>query len=136
MASLKRIAYYSKATTSFGTEELVRLAVEAGRFNALDGLNGVLFYADGRFAQIFEGVDDCCNDLLARLGRDTRHHDLQVVIEETIKTPLFHTWDMHLAGHGETCSQTIGRLIGNPELPAHIADFIDNFAEPIQAQAN
>ncbi len=127
MGNLKRIGYYSKAASDFDQSALLTLAVEAARLNALDGINGVLFFNDGHFAQIFEGVDEGVNDLLSRLGRDRRHSDLKVVFEETIDTPLFHTWDMRLCrDEQEMNSLTIARLAGK-SLPPHIADFIDNF---------
>lgn len=128
MGNLKRIGYYSKATEQFDQNNLITLAVEAARFNALDGINGVLFYRDGRFAQIFEGVDEGVNDLLSRLERDVRHSDIKVLFEDMIDTPLFHTWDMRLCrDEVEMNSAVIARLVAKP-LPAHIADFIDNFA--------
>lgn len=128
MGSLKRIGYYSEATKPFDQGALLALAIEAAQFNALDGINGVLFYDDGRFAQIFEGVDDGVNDLLARLTRDPRHTGLKVAFEEKISEPLFRTWDMRLCKEEhELSSVAVARLTGQP-LPAHIADFIDNFA--------
>lgn len=127
MGSLKRIGYYSLAVQPFAADDLLQLAVEAARFNALDGINGILFYGDGHFAQIFEGVDDGVNDLLSRLSRDPRHTDFQIIFEEKIEAPLFHSWDMHLCKEtGEMNTPSITRMVGKP-LPPHVADFIDNF---------
>lgn len=127
MGSLKRIGYYSKAATDFDHSALLTLAVEAARLNALDGINGILFYDDGHFAQIFEGVDEGVNDLLSRISRDARHNDLKVIFEETIDTPIFYTWDMRLCrDQQEISSLAISRLTGK-SLPPHVADFIDNF---------
>ena len=75
MLTLKRIAYYSKATQDFDSSDLVSLAAEAARFNALDGITGVLFYSDGRFAQIFEGVDEGVQGLGGKCTGAPRHHD-------------------------------------------------------------
>ena len=128
MASLKRIGYYSVAVQPFEPGELLQLAVEAARFNALDGIYSILFYDDGRFAQIFEGVDDGVHDLLARLSRDSRHADIKIIFEEKIDAPLFHSWGMRLCKEtGEMNAPAITKMVGK-SLPAHIVHFIDNFA--------
>ena len=128
MGSLKRIGYYSLAVQHFESSHLLQLAVEAARLNALDGINGILFYDDGRFAQIFEGVDDGVHDLLSRLQRDPRHAGIKIIFEEKIDAPLFHTWDMRLCKEtDEMSAYAITKMVGKP-LPAHIANFIDNFS--------
>lgn len=133
MLKMKRLAYYSKAAHSFDSSELIGLAAEAARFNALDGITGVLFYSNGRFAQIFEGVDEAAHELLARLERDPRHTGLKVIIEEEIKDPLFTAWDMRLIKEDETNSATVSRMVTSQSLPNNIADFIDNFAARMDA---
>ena len=89
MGSLKRIGYYSLAVQHFESGHLLQLAVEAARLNALDGINGVLFYDDGRFAQIFEGVDDGVHDLLSRLQRDPRHAGIKSSLKKKLMSPYF-----------------------------------------------
>lgn len=133
MLTLKRIAYYSKATQDFDSSDLVSLAAEAARFNALDGITGVLFYSDGRFAQIFEGVDEAAHELLARLERDKRHTEIQILIEEEVEGSIFTTWDMRLMRENETNSAIVSRMVNSQTLPSNIADFIDNFAARMDA---
>ena len=128
MGNLKRIGYYSVAVQPFESSDLLQLADEAARFNALDGINGILFYDDGCFAQIFEGVDDGVHDLLSRIHRDPRHADIKIIFEEKIDTPLFRTWDMRLCKEaGEMSAPAITKIVNKP-LPSHIANFIDNFS--------
>ena len=94
--SLRSLTYVSRASDSMSETEFTQLGLEAGRLNALDGITGLLVFNRERFCQTIEGAPAAIDDLLARLHRDTRHFDIQVIDDGAIETRRFRSWDMQL----------------------------------------
>ena len=76
--------------------EFTLLGLQAGRLNALDGITGLLVFNGERFCQTIEGAPAAINDLLARLDRDPRHADVEVIDDTEVEARRFRSWDMQL----------------------------------------
>ncbi|MBJ36932.1 MAG: hypothetical protein CMD83_00495 [Gammaproteobacteria bacterium] len=66
------------------------------------GVTGILLYDAMRFLQVIEGDADRIDLLLNTLGRDTRHADLEVLLDRSLDAREFGDWSMggHLLGSG------------------------------------
>lgn len=88
------IAYASRATEPFDHARLVELLTESRANNSRDGITGMLVYTDPDFIQILEGPDAAVRALLERIGRDPRHTDVRVLLDEQATERKYSTWSM------------------------------------------
>jgi hypothetical protein len=93
---LKTLTYTSRASLSLTDADLERIATEAQRLNALDGITGLLAFDGSRFLQIIEGSEEAIDDLLERLRNDRRHSSLEVRDERLVEDRSFPSWSMQL----------------------------------------
>jgi len=88
------LVYASTATRPFRQTALDHLLVEFRRFNLANSITGLLLYRDGKFIQALEGERDTVMALIERIGRDPRHHDMRVLLTESIEQRRFSQWSM------------------------------------------
>ncbi|MEV7608482.1 BLUF domain-containing protein [Microbacterium sp. NPDC089320] len=91
---LVSLVYCSSATQPFGERELGELLAVSRERNSERDITGMLLYRGGEFVQILEGPRSDVEDLMAKIGRDPRHHDVRVLIEEPLHERRFHDWTM------------------------------------------
>lgn len=94
--SLRSVTYISRATQPMSEVALSQLGLEAARLNALDGITGLLVFNGERFCQTIEGSAEAIANLVARLRRDRRHTDFEIVADEQAKDRRFRSWDMQV----------------------------------------
>ena len=89
-----RMLYASRATgPQTGTVTANILAV-AREHNAVHGISGVLCQGQGLYVQVLEGERAELNRLYARILRDPRHHDVQMLSFEEITQRRYGAWSM------------------------------------------
>ncbi len=90
------IAYSSQYTKSDQSvdEELEKITASAKRNNPALKITGVLFYHNRRFLQIIEGEKELLEKLMAVLERDSRHTNIERIIDEEIETRSYSDWNM------------------------------------------
>jgi hypothetical protein len=89
-----RLIYSSEATGEMARTDLEQMLEESRLRNAKRDITGVLVFSDGVFFQVLEGERDDVEDLMDRIRRDPRHHDLKVILEEETAGRVFPTWRM------------------------------------------
>jgi hypothetical protein len=89
---VSRILYTSRSLCS--TSEAKTLLGEARVANARRDITGALYMADGRFLQYLEGQESEIDALLARIQRDPRHADCQVLDRRMISRRIYADWAM------------------------------------------
>jgi hypothetical protein len=89
-----RIMYSSEAAAGLAAPELEGMLVESRIRNRAHGISGVLVFVDGAFLQILEGEKDDVLELMARIERDPRHHDIKVFSEGDVDERAFSSWSM------------------------------------------
>ncbi|SDQ47776.1 BLUF domain-containing protein [Microbacterium sp. cf332] len=99
---LLSVLYTSNARTPFGDDELAELLAQSRASNAAKDLTGMLLYRGGRFVQVLEGPEKTVRDLVAVIGRDDRHSDMRVLIEQPIVSREFSDWTMGYQPIAET----------------------------------
>ncbi|WP_413602264.1 BLUF domain-containing protein [Curtobacterium sp. Curtsp57] len=91
---LHSLVYMSSARERFDDDELETILSYARERNTGDGLSGLLVYRAGRFMQLLEGPYDAVMATYARILEDDRHHDVSLLVEESIHTRRFPEWTM------------------------------------------
>ena len=89
-----RIVYSSEASPGFGPAEVEAMLAESRVRNRAFGITGVLVLVDGVFLQVLEGEEDDVLDLMERIERDPRHHDIHVFVREKTEARAFPSWSM------------------------------------------
>ncbi len=89
-----QIIYSSEAATPMQTDDLEDLLAQARSSNASRGITGALVYGEGVFLQILEGDRLAVEGLMARIGRDVRHHGITMLREGEIGSATFSSWKM------------------------------------------
>ena len=110
MSKVWRTVYVSKAVGGAGQNllSIVEILGESQRNNARDGLTGLLLSHDGWFLQVLEGDRGRIAMLMARLARDPRHTDIQVLAEGEAPDRAFADWSM-------------GQVLVTPEIQTDLA---------------
>ncbi len=89
-----QLVYRSQSKGIPGDEELSKI-LKVSRINNLkSAITGLLIYREKYFLQVLEGEEADVRDTFARIQKDQRHVQLEVVMESTSKTRLFPKWSM------------------------------------------
>lgn len=92
--ALVSLVYCSSATHSFSEQELAELLAVSRARNSAHDITGMLLYRGGEFVQILEGARSDVEALMETIGRDPRHTDVRVLIEEPLHERRFAEWTM------------------------------------------
>ena len=112
--------------------------------NQGQSITGVLIFVDGAFLQILEGEKKDVFDLMERIQRDPRHHDIKVFYEEEVDERAFASWSMaYLSPIAEEVAKwvelegatTIGDVLASVEsnpgrLPKMVVNILKTLAAP------
>ncbi|SEB28928.1 BLUF domain-containing protein [Microbacterium hydrocarbonoxydans] len=91
---LVSLVYSSSATHPFGDDQLAELLSVSRSRNSARDITGMLLYRRGEFVQILEGARSDVESLMATIGRDPRHRDIRVLLEEPLHERRFAEWTM------------------------------------------
>ena len=99
---MRQLIYVSRATQPMERQDLWEILRASRRNNGTSGVTGILLYDAMRFLQVIEGDADRIDLLLDTLGRDTRHADLEVLLDRSLAAREFGDWSMggHILGSG------------------------------------
>ncbi|RKG30234.1 BLUF domain-containing protein [Acinetobacter tianfuensis] len=75
-------------------QDLSDILAAARNFNQLNGIHGVLYYAEDYFFQCLEGDAELLEKLYAKIERDPRHHQLLRFANICIEQQYFKHWSM------------------------------------------
>ncbi len=78
------------------TDALSRLENNAANYNRRYGVSGILILSDDRFLQVLEGPSKFVNRIYAKIVKDAKHHDVELISYEAVAKPEFHDWEMKL----------------------------------------
>ena len=93
---LKSLTYTSLARLDLTADDIAAIHRTARERNALDGITGLLIFNGTHFLQVIEGAPSAIDDLVSRLKRDDRHHQLDVRDQRTMPERQFPDWTMEL----------------------------------------
>lgn len=95
----ERIVYQSTASQEFGSLALFRLLTQAQLRNAQQQITGHLLFLNGQFTQCFEGPPENVELLWQSLLRDTRHHNIELLVRHSTEERRFPAWSMAFSTH-------------------------------------
>ncbi|HAK33327.1 BLUF domain-containing protein [Acinetobacter radioresistens] len=126
-----QLCYASKTTSpsDYLLMDLREILSEAQSFNALNSINGVLFYADQYFFQCLEGEREQVLDLFERIKEDQRHQEIIEFGVHPISEQNFDGWAMKFVRRNSEVSeffQKLGHLHFSPTKLNHhnLNDFL------------
>ncbi|BCU06669.1 BLUF domain-containing protein [Allochromatium tepidum] len=91
---LIHIIYMSTARHEYEPAELKAILDSSARYNARNGITGMLLYAEGCFIQVLEGEAEAVDETYARVARDARHFGLIELERSEIPARSFEQWSM------------------------------------------
>jgi Sensors of blue-light using FAD len=91
---LVRCLYASHAQKPIGDAVLDTILKQSRRKNPVQGITGMLCFANGIFVQVIEGGRADVSRLLGTIFRDDRHTGLEVLSFEEIPERRFGNWTM------------------------------------------
>ena len=100
MADLEQVVYASRATfpsveAHGGIEpQVARILVQSRLNNPKRGLVGALYFGDGHFFQVLEGIGAELDALLEKIMRDPRHAQFEILARRPVPDRGFHQWSM------------------------------------------
>lgn len=94
MTALCCLFYVSESST-FAASDVTSIADQSQINNSRDDLTGLLLFDGKFFCQYVEGPAAAVHDLLVRLGRDARHHNMRVLQHGPFdEARVFPSWRM------------------------------------------
>ena len=111
---LVRLLYASRAADKNSTELVNSIMAQAREHNPSRGLTGILCYSEDIFVQVIEGGRDCVNALYAKILRDPRHCQVELLHYEEIIARRFGCWTM---GQVNLAKLNTSVLLKHSELP-------------------
>ena len=91
---MRRIIYVSSATKYLNSEEIESFLLKTREKNAINGITGVLLYADGDFFQVIEGPKIKMINLFQNIQKDSRHRGILTMVNIEIEEKHFPNWNM------------------------------------------
>lgn len=91
---MHRIIYLSSGVKIFSDEEINDLLKISRENNQKNGITGLLLYSDGNFMQILEGEKEAVESTYNKILNDTRHRNVILITNESIKQRNFSEWKM------------------------------------------
>ena len=89
------IVYSSEVTSDQAIEGMLEnITSVAKKNNPKEEITGILFFHNQRFLQVIEGPKENLLTLLEKLKKDSRHHNLEILIDEPIPKRSFGKWNM------------------------------------------
>jgi class 3 adenylate cyclase len=105
---MKRVTYISRLANPLSIEEIEEIGIISSENNSRADITGFLVYFDKLFFQIIEGNDKKVDDLFAKIGKDSRHHDIiRLKTEYNVEERLFPTWSMRTINLDEEVDELV-----------------------------
>lgn len=102
-----RLTYTSRATETVTPSTVLDILEAARSNNAPHGVTGLLYYAQGQFAQCLEGEEAAVEAVYQKIAADQRHREIEVM-RTTIDTRAFTDWSMAFV---DTSTAEVARLL-------------------------
>ena len=88
------ICYISKSSIELKEKDIEKIFAYTQLQNNKKGIKGILLYEFGNFFQVLEGNKLVIEDLYDnKISTDTRHTDIQTLINYDIKEPIFKEYN-------------------------------------------
>jgi len=96
--NLYNLIYSSVLTPGVTKDDLKKILIVGQLKNAALNVSGVVCFNANFFLQILEGEKDAVEAIYAKIVKDTRHRNLKVITQGTLKQRNFAGWSMLFIG--------------------------------------
>jgi FAD-dependent sensor of blue light len=90
---MRQLLYASNTNRDVSDAVLEGILAASRRNNNAVGVTGILLYVEGGFMQVLEGEEAVVGEVYARIGRDKRHWNSQVLLDRQAPR-AFADWSM------------------------------------------
>lgn len=91
---LHYLIYISRTSQSWSQQELLKLLEVSWGRNKLRNISGMLVFLGDRFIQLLEGTKEDVLSTLAKIEQDSRHADVNILLEGSHEERIFKSWSM------------------------------------------
>lgn len=91
---LHYLIYISRTSQSWSQQELLKLLEVSWSRNKLRNISGMLVFLGDRFIQLLEGTKEDVLNTLAKIEQDSRHADVNILLEGSHEERIFKSWSM------------------------------------------
>jgi hypothetical protein len=112
---LSVLVYRSRVNLAPSDHELEVILCKAQERNQVEGLTGLLIYDQGCYFQWLEGPAEGLARVWASIQSDPRHHDIEILRQESMPARFFAGWDMRLARRARGRLDAALAELGAPE---------------------
>lgn len=95
-SDLVELKYLSEAETRVNVWSLTEIVDVSIKRNSLHAITGILFFDQGYFGQILEGTRGAVEETWARIQKDSRHRNIELLGITEIEARRFPEWSMKL----------------------------------------
>ena len=107
---MRQVLYVSTSTSPPRQAVVDEILHQSRHNNALESVTGLLWVRRDRFLQVLEGPDEAIALTFERIVKDTRHRDVEVLVDRDLDQREFGSWSMALRHIGETDAELDGRV--------------------------
>jgi len=125
-----QMAFLSKLAVAMTQSDIDRLLNKAWAANTHRGVTGALVMERGMFFQVFEGTEAEAHALFKLICTDSRHREIQLLMERQVNERFFEEWAMAFC---QLETPTLKKAFGAIEEAAASPNPRDAAAKPIEA---
>lgn len=104
LSGVYRLVYVSVASALFKPDDLQKIGKAATLQNAKLDITGILVMDDGRILQILEGEQKSVSNLFAKISKDPRHENVQLVAGSLQDSRYLSCWSA-IGGRGASAPE-------------------------------
>ncbi len=109
-----QLIYRSRVARNVRYDDAVAIAEASAKNNAARNISGLLLYTPTYFLQVLEGADTDVRATFARIERDPRHLQVEVLQDVEISQKEFARWSMRVALPSKDLSSSVlAKMDGN-----------------------
>jgi hypothetical protein len=127
---LARIVYVSRSMIGGWSPELLDIARVAFARNAALEVTGALYFDRLRFCQVLEGEPEALEALMGSIRADSRHFDVQVLIETPLAQRRFGAWSMRFVD-GDAAGRLVDAFPEPAAPPGRMAERAERFVDAL-----
>lgn len=117
---LIRCLYASRPTAPPSAQMLDDILAQSRRNNPARGVTGLLCFTSDVFMQVLEGGRDQLCDLFEIILKDSRHHQVRILVYEEILERRYSNWAMGQANIEKINPSLLLRYFEQPEIDPFI----------------
>ncbi|WP_419808513.1 BLUF domain-containing protein [Sphingomonas sp.] len=126
---MRQIIYASTANATSAANLAPEILRGARAINGISGITGLLCATGDRFMQLLEGPEDSVASAMERIAADSRHRDIDVMIDRDIAGRAFGDWSMAYREKGLPAEALAERIAvslvdASPEIAERFRAFI------------